>query len=87
MKLNYAQFDDPRAIILAPTRELAIQIDKEIEEFAAFTDLRHLPFMEAQASIRKLKPLKKAWIFSLPRREGCWTFLKKMELILSKLKC
>lgn len=42
VKLNYAQFDDPRAIILAPTRELAIQIDKEIEEFAAFTDLRHL---------------------------------------------
>ncbi|QNL21563.1 DEAD/DEAH box helicase [Hyphobacterium sp. CCMP332] len=42
VKLNFAQFEDPRAIILAPTRELAIQIDKEIEEFAAFTDLRHL---------------------------------------------
>lgn len=42
VKLKYAQLDDPRAIIIAPTRELAIQIDKEIEDFSINTDLRHL---------------------------------------------
>ncbi len=41
MKLRYAQGFLPRALILAPTRELAIQIDSAIEELSKFTDLRH----------------------------------------------
>jgi ATP-dependent RNA helicase RhlE len=41
MKLKYAQGFLPRALILAPTRELAIQIDKAIAELSQFTDLRH----------------------------------------------
>ncbi len=42
MKLKYAQDTMPRALILAPTRELAIQIDKTVAELSQFTDLRHL---------------------------------------------
>ncbi len=42
MKLKYAQGNAPRALILAPTRELAIQIDQQIELFSKYTDLRHL---------------------------------------------
>ncbi|MEQ9426627.1 MAG: DEAD/DEAH box helicase [Cyclobacteriaceae bacterium] len=41
MKLKYHQGDDPRALILAPTRELAIQIDEEIKTLGNYTDLRH----------------------------------------------
>src|SRR5246127_5888375 len=40
MKLKYAQGEHPRALILAPTRELAIQIEENIKTFAAYTDLR-----------------------------------------------
>jgi ATP-dependent RNA helicase RhlE len=40
MKLKYAQGQDPRALILAPTRELAMQIDENIRIFAKYTDLR-----------------------------------------------
>lgn len=40
MKLKYAQGTDLRALILAPTRELAMQIEKNIKEFAKYTDLR-----------------------------------------------
>lgn len=40
MKVKYAQGEDPRALILAPTRELAMQIANELEIFAKFTDLR-----------------------------------------------
>ncbi|WP_207533014.1 DEAD/DEAH box helicase [Desertivirga arenae] len=40
MKLKYAQGVDPRALILAPTRELAMQIEENIKIFAKYTDLR-----------------------------------------------
>ncbi|HEY0898619.1 MAG TPA: DEAD/DEAH box helicase, partial [Sphingobacteriaceae bacterium] len=40
MKLKYAQGQDPRALILAPTRELAMQIEENIRVFAKYTDLR-----------------------------------------------
>jgi len=40
MKLKYAQGADPRALILSPTRELAMQIEEHIRLFAIHTDLR-----------------------------------------------
>lgn len=40
MKLKYAQGLDPRALILSPTRELAMQIEENIRLFARYTDLR-----------------------------------------------
>lgn len=43
MKVKYAQGDEPRAIILAPTKELTIQISEHALELAKYTDLRILP--------------------------------------------
>lgn len=40
MKLKYAQGKDARALILAPTRELAMQIEENIRLFSKYTDLR-----------------------------------------------
>jgi len=40
MKLKYAQGDDPRALILSPTRELAMQIEENIRQFSTYLDLR-----------------------------------------------
>jgi len=40
MKLKYAQGSDARALIIAPTRELAMQIEENIKTFAVNTDLR-----------------------------------------------
>jgi len=40
MRLKFAQGDNPRALIIAPTRELAMQIEENIKTFAANTDLR-----------------------------------------------
>jgi ATP-dependent RNA helicase RhlE len=40
MKLKYAQGDHPRALIIGPTRELAMQIDENLKTLAKYTDLR-----------------------------------------------
>ncbi|NEU08442.1 DEAD/DEAH box helicase [Flavihumibacter sp. R14] len=40
MKLKYAQGEHARALIIAPTRELAMQIEENIRTFARYTDLR-----------------------------------------------
>jgi ATP-dependent RNA helicase RhlE len=40
MKLKYAQGESVRALIIPPTRELAMQIAENINAFAAYTDLR-----------------------------------------------
>lgn len=42
MKIKYAQGMHPRALILAPTRELVIQITTQVEALSRFTDLRHV---------------------------------------------
>lgn len=40
MKLKYAQGKNPRAVILAPTRELIIQINEHLKHLSVYTDLR-----------------------------------------------
>ena len=40
MKIKYAQGDDVRALILAPTKELVMQIAEVTQQLASYTDLR-----------------------------------------------
>lgn len=40
MKVKYAQGQHPRALILAPTRELVMQIAEAVTDFGKYTDLR-----------------------------------------------
>lgn len=42
MKVKFAQGQHPRVLILAPTRELVMQIDAAITELGKYTDIRHL---------------------------------------------
>ncbi len=43
MKIKYAQGTEPRALILAPTKELTIQLAEHTKQLAKYTDLRILP--------------------------------------------
>lgn len=43
MKVKYAQINEPRALILVPTKELTLQITEHAKAFAKYTDLRILP--------------------------------------------
>ncbi|HBH22784.1 MAG TPA: DEAD/DEAH box helicase [Cytophagales bacterium] len=40
MKLKYAQGDAPRTLIVPPTRELVLQVERQAMELAKYTDLR-----------------------------------------------
>ncbi len=42
MKLVKAEGDAPRALILVPTRELAIQVGEDIEELTQYSNIRHV---------------------------------------------
>ncbi len=42
MKIKYAQGVAPRALILAPTRELVMQINEGISIFSTYLDIRHV---------------------------------------------
>lgn len=42
MKTKYAQGKHPRVLILAPTRELVMQIAGQVEKLSVYTDLRHV---------------------------------------------
>ncbi|WP_051189775.1 DEAD/DEAH box helicase [Daejeonella oryzae] len=59
MKLKYAQGIDPRALIIAPTRELAMQIEENIRTFAKFTDLRTVVIYGGLGPKTQIAELKK----------------------------
>ena len=56
--LKYAQGDAPRALILAPTKELVIQIHHEAMQFAAYTDLRCIPLFGGIGAKSQLNAVK-----------------------------
>ena len=41
MKLVKAEGDEPRVLILVPTRELAVQVGEDIEELTRYSNIRH----------------------------------------------
>jgi ATP-dependent RNA helicase RhlE len=43
MKIKYASGKDPRALVLAPTKELTLQISEHALQLSKYTDLRILP--------------------------------------------
>ena len=47
------------ALIMAPTRELAIQVAEEIEKLARFKGIRSLPIYGGQDIVRQIRALKK----------------------------
>jgi ATP-dependent RNA helicase RhlE len=59
MKIKYAQGNDVRGLIFAPTRELVMQIDEAIGQLAKHTDLRHVALFGGLGPKSQIESLKK----------------------------
>jgi ATP-dependent RNA helicase RhlE len=59
MKIKFAQGQSPRALILAPTRELIMQIGKTISELGKYTDLRHVAIYGGLGPKTQIETLQK----------------------------
>lgn len=58
-RLSHAQGMDPRCLIVLPTRELAMQVHKELVEFAKYTDLRSAVVYGGTGSKKQIEQLEK----------------------------
>lgn len=59
MKLKYAQGKDPRALILAPTRELVLQIHDHLNQLATYLDLRAIPLYGGLGPKQQIEDVEK----------------------------
>lgn len=58
MKIKYAKGTDPRGLILAPTKELVIQLAEHARQLARYTDLRIHPFFGGAGSKTQIEQLR-----------------------------
>jgi len=59
MKVKYAQGESPRALVLAPTRELCLQIAENISKLAKYTDLRIVAVFGGKGIKAQVEEVKK----------------------------
>lgn len=59
MKIKYAQGENPRCLILAPTRELVMQIAEAVTSLAKYTDIRHLAIYGGLGPKTQIEALRK----------------------------
>jgi ATP-dependent RNA helicase RhlE len=86
MKTKYAQGVMPRVLILAPTRELVIQIDAAIAELARYTDLRHVALYGGIGMKTQVEQIQKGVDLVVATPGRFWDIYIKGELPVKELK-
>ena len=61
----------PRALILEPTRELALQVEENARIYGKFTDLRATAVFGGVGYGKQREDLRRAWTCSSPPPAGC----------------
>jgi ATP-dependent RNA helicase RhlE len=59
MQIKYAKINEPRALILAPTKELTLQIASHASQLSKYTDLRILPIYGGVGLKGQIESIKK----------------------------
>jgi ATP-dependent RNA helicase RhlE len=86
MKVKYAQGTHPRALIMAPTRELAMQIDESISQLAKYTDLRHVAVYGGIGPKTQIESIQKGVDILVATPGRLMDIYLKGELVLKELK-
>jgi ATP-dependent RNA helicase RhlE len=86
MKVKYAQGDNPRAVIIAPTRELVMQIEENITELAKYTDIRHTGIYGGLGPKTQIEIIRKGLDIIVATPKRLMELYLKGDLILKELK-
>ncbi|PSR55008.1 ATP-dependent helicase [Adhaeribacter arboris] len=86
MKVKYAQGTHPRALILSPTRELAMQIEESIRQLAKYTDLRFLAIYGGIGPKTQMEQIKKGLDILVATPGRLMEIYLKGDLVLKELK-
>lgn len=57
--LKYPQGDEPRALILVPTKELVVQVEEQIQSLCKFTELRYVALYGGVGPKTQIEAIKK----------------------------
>ncbi|MFN3784590.1 MAG: DEAD/DEAH box helicase [Spirosomataceae bacterium] len=83
MKIKYAQGMHARCLILAPTRELAMQIDDEIKKLGKYTDIRHAAIYGGLGPKTQIENIEKG-VDIIVATPGRFTDLYSRGIIITK---
>ncbi|MCC9136492.1 DEAD/DEAH box helicase [Pontibacter silvestris] len=86
MKVKYAQGQNPRVLILAPTRELAMQIEGSIELLAKYTDLRYTAIYGGLGPKTQIEKINEGVDILVATPKRMMELYLKGELVLKELK-
>ena len=86
MKVKYAQGQHPRALILAPTRELAMQIETHLRKLAVHTDLRLLAIYGGLGPKSQIEAIAQGLDILIATPGRLMEIYLKGDLVLKELK-
>ena len=86
MKVKYAQGMNPRALIIAPTRELAMQIEEHIGLLAKYTDLRFAAIYGGLGPKTQIEIIAKGIDILVATPKRLMELYLKGDLVLKELK-
>jgi ATP-dependent RNA helicase RhlE len=86
MKIKYAQGMHMRALILAPTRELVMQIDKELAQLAENTDIRHIALFGGLGPKTQIETINKGIDIIVATPGRFLDIYLKGEIVVKELK-
>ncbi|MFT2009264.1 DEAD/DEAH box helicase [Pontibacter sp. 13R65] len=86
MKVKYAQGKHPRALILAPTRELAMQIEENTGLLAKYTDIRYTAIYGGLGPKTQVENIHKGIDIIVATPKRLMELYLKGELVLKELK-
>lgn len=86
MKIKYAQGMNPKALILAPTRELGIQINEEIKKLAKYTDIRTVAVFGGIGPKQQIEEIRKGVDIIVGTPGRFMDLYRAKELIVKEIK-
>lgn len=86
MKLVKAEGNDPRAVILVPTRELAIQVGEDLEDLSKFTNLRRATVYGGVGWTKHAELIKPGVDILVATPGRLWDLYRAEAVVLKKIK-